>query len=172
MRIAILSDVHDHVWNLRAAMETTRTADALIFCGDLCSPFVVPMLAAAVDGPVYLVFGNNDGDQARIVENAARFDGRVHVAKEHLDVELGGKRFAVNHYPRIAESIAAAGQHNVVCHGHNHRYRVERRAEGRTLLVNPGTLMGWDAATGEDVAATFVVYDTVTGEVERVELPT
>jgi len=168
MRIAILSDVHDHVWNLRAAMETTRGADALLFCGDLCSPFVVPMLAAAVDGPVYLVFGNNDGDTARIVENAARFDDRVQVAKEHLEIELGGKRFAVNHYPRIAESIAAAGRHDVVCHGHDHRYRVERL--GETLLVNPGTLMGYDPAAGDDVPATFVVYDTVSGEVERFEV--
>ena len=36
MRLAILSDIHDHVWNLAAALGwcAART-DAMICCGDL-----------------------------------------------------------------------------------------------------------------------------------------
>jgi hypothetical protein len=37
-------------------------------------------------------------------------------------------------------------------------------------MINPGTLMGYDPTSGEDIAATFVVYDTSTGEAERREI--
>ena len=45
MRIAILSDIHDNLWNLAAAISSVQAADALICCGDLCSPFVIDELA-------------------------------------------------------------------------------------------------------------------------------
>ena len=45
MKVAVLSDVHDNVWNLRAALESLAEAEALVFCGDLCSPFVLGLLA-------------------------------------------------------------------------------------------------------------------------------
>jgi len=35
MRIAILSDIHDNVWKLAAALEAVRHADVLLCCGDL-----------------------------------------------------------------------------------------------------------------------------------------
>lgn len=164
MRIAIVSDIHDNVWSLAAARQGLASADALVCCGDLCSPFIVEPLATAVAGPVYLVFGNNDGDTARITENAARFDGRVALAKEFLEERIGGKRFAVNHYPAIARGIAEAGRHDVVCYGHDHRFHVERR--GETLLVNPGTLMGFDPAANRDVPPTYVIYDTESDRAE------
>lgn len=41
MRIAVLSDIHDNVWNLAAALDAGAETDALICCGDLCSPFIV-----------------------------------------------------------------------------------------------------------------------------------
>ena len=64
MRIAILSDIHDNVWKLAAALKAAREADALICCGDLCSPFVVHQLGRAFSGPIHIVFGNNDGEKA------------------------------------------------------------------------------------------------------------
>ena len=44
MRIAVLSDIHDNVWKLAAALDAVGDADALICCGDLCSPFIVHQL--------------------------------------------------------------------------------------------------------------------------------
>ena len=50
MQIAILSDIHDNLPALRRALEKCQGADALICCGDLCSPFVarelIPLMQA------------------------------------------------------------------------------------------------------------------------------
>jgi uncharacterized protein len=79
MRIAILSDIHDNVWKLATALEKLRGVDALLCCGDLCSPFVVHQLARGFSGPIEIVFGNNDGDLYRITANAAKYSHvRVH----------------------------------------------------------------------------------------------
>ena len=76
MKIGILSDIHDNIWNLRAALEGLGEADALICCGDLCSPFVVGLLGEGFPGrPIHVVFGNNDGDLFRITQNASRVAG-------------------------------------------------------------------------------------------------
>lgn len=46
--------------------------DALICCGDLCSPFVVGLLASGFPGPIHAVAGNNEGDWRRLMLSAAR----------------------------------------------------------------------------------------------------
>lgn len=158
MKIAVLSDIHDNVWTLAAALQSFQDAQALICCGDLCSPFIVTQLAHGfLHRPIHIVFGNNDGDLFRITQNAGKFD-HVHLHAEFFQGEFSGKRFAVNHYPAIALAIAAAGQHDVVCYGHNHSYRVE--SLGSTLTINPGAIMGYDPINTQDIPATFVIYDT------------
>lgn len=158
MKIAILSDIHDNIWTLRAALAALQSADMLICCGDLCSPFIVPLLAENFSKPIHLVFGNNDGDLFRITKNAGRF-GHFHIAGELFQAVIDGKSIAANHYDSIALEIARTGTHDVVCFGHNHRYQVARF--GKTLAVNPGTLLGYSPLDNRDVAATYIIYDTV-----------
>lgn len=186
MRLAILSDIHDHVWNLKAALAACRDADALICCGDLCSPFIVHMLAKGFDGPIHIVFGNNDGDQFRMTQNAAGYDGRVRIHGEFaiLPVEEFGIRIAVNHYPAIAAGLAASGKYDLVCYGHDHRLHVGGQMsmvesiveaiDGRPRggnIINPGAIMGYDPAADADIPATFVRLDTerMGGEVFKIQ---
>jgi uncharacterized protein len=158
MKLAILSDSHDNVWNLRAALGALGETDALLFCGDLCSPFIIGLLAEGYpDKPIHVVFGNNDGDLFRIAGNAAR-QAQMTLHGELFQGEFDGKRVAMNHYPDIALAIAAAGAHDLVCYGHNHLFAIERT--GRTLTVNPGALLGYDPGGKRDIPATFVIYDT------------
>jgi putative phosphoesterase len=166
MRIAILSDIHDNLWNLRLAIDALRGADALICCGDLCAPFVMDQLARFA-GPVHIVFGNNDADLFRITRKST---DRVRVHGEYFEGELGGKRVAVNHFDNIARPVALSGEYDLVCYGHNHVFRVMRL--GRTLAVNPGPIMGAKFPGGEwtDVAPTFAVYDTDSGQAEAFEI--
>ncbi len=156
MKVAILSDIHDNIWNLRPALAVVQDADLMICCGDLCSPFIVPILAEGFSKPIHLVLGNNDGDLFRITKNASRFP-HFHVEGEMFVTQWGGKKVAANHYDNIGLEIARSGLHDLVCFGHNHRYQVERF--GKTLMINPGTILGYSPLDGKDVPPTFVVYD-------------
>ena len=160
MQIVILSDIHDNVWKLDAALAAVQSADAMICCGDLCSPFVVHQMARGFARPIHIVFGNNDGDLFRITANSHKY-AHVQVHGELYRAEFGGRKFAVNHYDGIARAIAASGEFDVVCYGHNHVYQISRT--GRTLAINPGAIMGSTFGPDgmrTDVASTFVVYDT------------
>lgn len=162
MKVAILSDIHDHIANLRAALALCGDAEALICCGDLCSPFIAKELGQGFSGPVHVVFGNNDGDRFRIAANGGKFP-QLTFHGEYVELELGGKTFAVNHFDNIGRGLAKGNAFDVVCFGHNHRYEVERQE--RTLVVNPGEIYG-----GLSGQATFVIYDTASGAAERIEL--
>ncbi len=106
MRIAVLSDIHDNVWKLAAALEAVGDADALICCGDLCSPFIVHQLGRGFSRPIHVVLGNNDGDLYRITANARQYE-HMRIHGELFRGEFDGRRVAVNHYDNIARAIAA-----------------------------------------------------------------
>lgn len=140
MKIAVLSDSHDNIWKLEAAMPLLQTAEAVIHCGDLCSPF---MLRAVGEGlwqtPFHLVWGNNDGDRLLLARVAAGLP-RVTLHGDLAQLHLGGLRLAVNHYPEIARGLALSGLYDIVCCGHNHE--AQQDWLGNCLLLNPGELMG------------------------------
>jgi putative phosphoesterase len=168
MRIAILSDIHDNLWNLAVAMDAVAGSDALICCGDLCSPFVVDELAR-FEQDIHVVFGNNDADLFRITAKAAKLTN-VHLHGEFFETSFGAKRFAVNHFDFIARPLAQSGRFDVVCFGHNHELEISHERE--CLLINPGPIMGAEFGSGKkrDVTPSFVIYDTCTGEPEVFEL--
>lgn len=172
MRIAILSDIHDHIWHLKATLAFLAQDDveALICCGDLCSPFIMARLGREFAGEIHLVFGNNDADTWRITQIAQEFGERVHIYGELAKFELGGRKFAVNHYPAIARELGAAGNFDVVCFGHNHRREVNRFSTRghEVIMINPGTLMGvrFEAGNPVVVPATFSVLDMDEDDVE------
>lgn len=167
MRIAVISDIHDNLWNLAAAIDYLHgTADALICCGDLCSPFVMDLLAR-FPGPVEIVFGNNDADLYRITRKSSE---RVRVNGELCETELDGRKVAVNHFDYLARPMAVSGLYDIVCYGHNHNFSVAR--VGRTLAINPGPIMGarFPGGRWEDVPATFVIAETRSGSVDAFEV--
>jgi len=157
MKIAIVSDIHDNVWSLKAALLQLSDAAVLLCCGDLCSPFVVGLMAEAFQGPIHLVEGNNEGDWRRISQVAGKFP-HVQLHGEFFEGEIDGKSVAINHYPDIALPLAQSGKYDLVCYGHDHRFSIARR-EG-TLTLNPGALLGYDPVSKQDIPATFILYDS------------
>ena len=169
MKICILSDIHDNVWNLSKAlrMGELKDTDAMLFCGDLCAPFIIKLLGQAYSKPIHIVFGNNDGDGAAIIANAENFTN-IHIHGEYFRGEFEGKTFAMNHYPDKSRAIAETGAYDVVCYGHNHTIAEERI--GDTLLLNPGAIMGYHGGRLEDISPTFVILDTASLEIQVVSL--
>lgn len=159
MKIAVLSDVHDNIWNLADALRQIAEigADAAIFCGDFCAPFTLTQMGEGFGGPVHCVLGNNDGDERLLLRNA-QAAGNVTLHGQYAELVLGGRRIAVNHYPEIAQRLAGSGEFDLVCYGHNHLARIERA--GSTVLANPGEIMGRFGAPS------FGIYDCGAGAFE------
>ena len=168
MRIAILSDVHDNLWSLDAAMRHVRDCDLLLCCGDLCSPFVIDELAK-FPRDIHIVFGNNDADLYRITGKAAK-NPRIRLHGELFEAVLDGKRLAVNHFDYIARPLAKSGNYDVVCFGHNHEFEISRA--GSCLLINPGPIMGAKFTSGkwQDTPPTFVIYKTAADIADAFEI--
>ena len=159
MRIGVLSDTHDRVPTLRAALARFQAEgiDTLVHPGDIVSPFAAKALAA-FPGSVHIIYGNNDGERTGLRQVLPQIQDGPHW------VQLGGRRVLVHHFLDQCppEQVAQAG---VVITGHTHV--VDVRREGGKLLLNPGECCGW--VYGRCTAA---ILDLDTLAVEVFEVPT
>lgn len=161
MRVALLSDIHDNIWKLADVLAQIRDCDALLCLGDFCAPFTLTAITDVVHAPVHVVWGNNDGDKLLLVRNGTQA-GNVTFHGELAELELDGRKVAMTHYPNVARALAASGLYALACHGHNHRRSIAR--PGKTLLLNPGEVMGRFGVSS------YALYDTVADEAQIVEL--
>jgi putative phosphoesterase len=146
MKLGVMSDSHDNVPAVRAAVEAfrQRAVETVVHAGDFISPFALDPLSE-LGCPVHGVFGNNDGERVVLAE---RFRKLGEVQPNLLELELGGRRIAAVHYPELAVPLAASGLYDLVIYGHTHL--VDERRD-QALLVNPGEVGGW--LTGRRTAA-------------------
>lgn len=163
MKIGIFSDVHDHLVNLEKTLNLfqDKEINTLIFCGDFCSP--IPARAIGkYNGKVHCIFGNGDGDRFMISKLAVNEFPNLVLYGEHAELEIGGKKIAVTHYPLYGNALASTGKYNAVFSGHTHE--VFQETVGKCLHANPGEVMG---AFGD---ATCGIYDTTTNSIEIIVL--
>jgi len=163
MLIAVLSDIHDNIWNLEKVLPRLEEegVEMVLFCGDFCAPFTLKMLSQ-FPGDVHCVLGNNDGD-ALLLSQVAQEAGNVTLYSALAELPLGGCQVAVTHYPHVGRALACSGLYDVVFSGHTHEQHVER--VGDTLWVNPGEVMG---RFGHP---TYAIYDTETNQVRIDNIP-
>jgi len=157
MHIGILSDIHDNIWALEDLLPRLEQCDAILCLGDLCAPFSLAMLAEGFAGPVHVVFGNNDGDKLLLARTASQA-GNVTLHGSLAELQLGGRSIAMTHYPNVARALSRSGVYDLVCYGHDHQ-RVSTPV-GRSLLVNPGEVMGRLGVRS------YAIYDTETHQAE------
>jgi putative phosphoesterase len=137
MQVAVVSDTHSHVEYTRQATRVLESleVDAVVHCGDIGSPAIVPLFARWA---AHFVFGNVDQDEDGLrwaIEQAGQTcHGRFG------DIELGGRKIAFLHgddAERLVGSIDSQ-RFDLVCYGHTHR--AEHHRQDRTLVLNPGAL--------------------------------
>jgi len=162
MKIAVLSDIHDNIWNLKKVLKQIKKekCKAILFCGDYCAPTVVKLIIE-LKLPTYAVFGNVDGAHYEITKLVGNLP-YYHQFKEMAEIELEGRKLALCHYPQLAEGLAHTGKYDAVFHGHTHK--AEQKNIGRTLIANPGEIMGMKGK------CTFGIYDTDSGKFEIIEI--
>ena len=145
MIFGVLSDIHDNVPMLEVALQrfAEEKAEALIFCGDFCSPFAAKMLAAC-GLPVHAVFGNNDGDRFHIQQVCSDYTNMKlygeYIGDMDSQIQLGDLKIGVSHYPYYAKTMIKTGWYDCVFYGHSHQ--AEKQKFGNALLLNPGEVAG------------------------------
>jgi putative phosphoesterase len=127
LKIAILSDSHDHVPLLRAAGEAAKAygAEAILHCGDVVAPSTLRKLQE-FGLPVHAIHGNNAGDTYMLSHIANKADSVITYYGQDASIQLGGRRIFLVHYPHYANAMALTGEYDFVCCGHTHRHGISR----------------------------------------------
>ena len=156
MLVGVISDSHDNVPKLHAAVELLRQKGAqhLIHAGDYVALFAVKVLTQS-GLPFPGVFGNNDGE----TQGIHSLTRNIHLSPYWF--ALGDRRFVIAH--DLGKLPAdARGDADVIVFGHTHQVLVEK---GPPLLLNPGECCGW--VTGK---CTVTLLDTESLDVSVLEV--
>ena len=141
MLIGVLSDTHDHLPQIDAAVElfTRRGVEAVLHVGDFIAPFAVMRLQRFA-GPIHAVFGNNDGERRMLKEVMPQVQDGPQL------LELGGRRILLHHFVEWCPADLIA-QADVIVTGHTHepvnRIEPASRVDKGKLVLNPGECCGW-----------------------------
>lgn len=163
MIIAVMSDSHDNIWNMRDAVSRIKEeqAEMIIHLGDFIAPFMMPELEKA-GIPVHGVFGNNDGDIHLLIRLASSCTPPVTLHGITGEVDANGYKIGFAHEPVKAKGLLFEGRYDAVFYGHTHTYSKE--VINHTLFLNPGEIMGKDGEPG------FVLLDTEKGTTKRIRI--
>lgn len=140
MKIGILSDTHNNLKNLQAALAVFQNEgiETLVHCGDL----IDVSLASALRGfRVIYVLGNGDVASGELRAALLEQDPENYVGLVYSG-RIGGVRVAATHghLPGRVEELVHSGEYDYVFKGHSHRHQDEKF--GFTRLINPGALGG------------------------------
>lgn len=161
MKIGIMSDSHDHVDNIQKSIQEfrEREVDYILHVGDYVNPNSVREFKGV---KLVGIFGNNDGDRFRLVGAFNEVDGEI--KGEFHEFEEDGLKIACYHgtEPQIKDALIECGRYDVFVYGHTHKIRNEK--VGNTLVLNPGTVHGFEHRP------TIMIFDTQTQVSEVINL--
>ena len=165
MKVAVISDIHENFHNLILALQdiSAKEVDCIICLGDLINAGIAKVLSIQ-EVPVYMIWGNNDGEKTDIVRTAFREDSKLKVSLNVYDfLELDGRNVFISHYNDLAIPMAKSGMYDAVFYGHNHIRKIE--TIGNTLVANPGEL-----GAQKSGVASYLLYDTESNQAKLFEL--
>lgn len=146
MKLAIISDLHDNIPYLDIFLSFCKKnkITKLLITGDIGSLETMQLIPKDLFNKIFFVFGNAD--------NFSPADIPPHIISlgESGIIELEHKHIGLCHEP---EKIAGLlkDKPDVIFYGHTHKPWVN--LEGKTLIINPGTL------GGVFTPSTFAVWD-------------
>jgi putative phosphoesterase len=161
MLVGIFADTHDHLENIRRAVErfNSERVELVLFAGDLVSTIALPPLRK-ISAPVVACYGDNEGNKIGL---AGGFEVIGKLAEPPVELTVpDGTRFIMAHTKRQITSLQA--EFDVAVTAHTHKARVTCDALNR-LWINPGETSGWSFGL-----ATVALFETTTRRVEIVDL--
>jgi uncharacterized protein len=178
MKIAIISDVHNNLTNLKKVLDycAKEKIEKIICCGDLASletlDFLNDNFALGSSTSkskeevellkIYFVFGNMDNDHLKDHKFKDNQYKKTAIFRNFGTVESEGKKVAFTHFPNAAIELGHGGKYDFVFYGHTHQ--PWEQMIGKTKLLNPGNV------AGEIYPATFAVWETENDKFELVRI--
>jgi putative phosphoesterase len=153
MKIAIISDTHDHLTNLDRALDYIIKAEAeyLIHAGDMAAVETLEHICKRFNEPILAVEGNADHDIEDLSDLNSIYPN-LHYFKDRAEIVLDNLRIGLTHKPTDAKKMAKTGNYDLVIHGHDHK--PWQSFEGKCEVLNPGNLCD------QRFDSTFAIYDT------------
>lgn len=159
--IGIMSDSHDHLEAIRAAVEIFNQAkvDLVVHAGDLISPFTSKEFDK-LQAPLEAIFGNNDGEMRGLRLAYAE----LCALEDFKELEVDGRKIAVIHGTNesMVDALRKSGKYDLVIRGHTHRTEI---VKGQTMVINPGETCGYVSGV-----KTVILLDTHDLSWEAVQL--
>ena len=157
MKIAIISDIHDNLANLRIFLNWSKkeSVEKIICCGDITNSETVDFLAKNFAGEIIVIRGNMEVYDESLLSNylSINYLGRFGVT------EIDGTLVGLCHEPDFIPQVIFRNKGvKIIFYGHTHKPWLES-LDGITK-VNPGTL------GGVFQKASFALWDTKTGALE------
>lgn len=155
MKIAIISDTHDNLYNLAKALDLyiKEKCDVLLHAGDMAQKETLEYLAMKFHGPLHVVEGNADTNPAELKDLTKIYPNLIFHGVV-ADITVDTLRIGMTHFPKIAQQLASEGIYDLVIHGHDHK--PWQSFNGKTEILNPGNLQD------SRYPATCALYDTST----------
>jgi len=140
MKIGIISDTHDQVDKIKKAIKLFKKEKVVVVyhLGDICSPFTLSLFKE-LPCSVKIVFGNNDAD---IFRHLNVKPGNVEFFDSFYVDELNNKKIALIHgiNEEIVNALFEIRNYDILLRGHTHIAEIKKNE--KTLLINPGGLIG------------------------------
>ncbi len=176
MKIAIISDTHDNLANLKKAVAliNKEKIKVLIHCGDIFKPETLKDGLKEYRGKIYIIFSEADASFSKIPKDSFEDLPKNKVFGKFGQIKIDGKKIAFCHFPEIGRDLAESQKYDLVFYGHTHKPWEEtphqrlRHGTGqeieKTRLVNPGNL------AGIFYKPTFAIYNTKTDKLKLIIL--
>lgn len=153
MKIAIISDVHDNIPNLKKVLDhcAQNKVEKMICCGDLATVETLDFLNDNFFGEIYYTFGNMDNEYLKNYPFEKSYHKKIRVFRNFGEAEIAGKKISFVHFPREAVELCDTGKFDLVFHGHTHKPWIEKR--DRCTMLNPGNV------ANQMYAPTFAIWE-------------
>lgn len=140
MQVAIISDIHDNIPNLKKVLDycVSSNIQKIICCGDLASLETLDFLNDNFAGEIFYTFGNMDNDFLKNYPFANEQYKKTKIFKNFGEAEIDGKRVAFIHFPKEAKELCKSGKYKVVFYGHTHKPFEE--IVNSCKMLNPGNV--------------------------------
>lgn len=163
MKIAVISDIHDNIPNLKKVLAycNGNEVEKIICCGDLATLETLDYLNDNFSGDIFFTFGNMDQGHVATYPFSDSYK-HTKVFKEYGEATFEGYTVAFVHFPDVAEQLCVLGKYDYVFYGHTHM-PWEKKIQN-TAMLNPGNV------ANQRYAPTFAVWNTSSNLIDLIRI--